>query len=256
MKKTALITGASSGIGEALSWVYAREGYDLVIIARRKERLESLAAAISEKYQQKVTLFAQDLTVSDAVDAVCSFLSEQEIVVDVLVNNVGISVYGALWQIAEKDAREVLVANIDLPVQLTRRLLPGMVERGYGSVVGIASIAAFVPSPKITLYYASKAFLLSFFEGLSESLRGTGVTATVICPGPTESEFKERGRTVAAPLVVKYVRHTSEEIAEYTYKKASQGKRVGVPGIVNKAIVFGSRIIPHAFISFLVGRNQ
>lgn len=185
----ALITGASSGIGEELARLHAPNG-DLVLVARRKDRLESLATELS-KHGNQVHTLAADLSTPKGVALVESFVKANELEVDVLVNNAGFGAHGEVLQIPVEKQLQMVDLNIKALVALTHAFVPGMVARGRGRVLQVGSTAGWLPGPLQATYYASKAFVNSFSRALHEELRGTGVTCTVLCPGPVKTEFVE-----------------------------------------------------------------
>ncbi|HLN57107.1 MAG TPA: SDR family oxidoreductase, partial [Thermoanaerobaculia bacterium] len=187
----ALVTGASSGIGKELARLIAADGYDLVLVARRQERLEELARELSVAHGVSARVIAADLADPDSPKRIVEELEAERIAVDVLVNNAGFGIYGRLWNSDITRQLEIIQVNVVALTDLTGRLLPGMVSRKRGRIVNVASTAAFQPGPYQAVYYATKAYVLSFSEAIAEELKGTGVTVTALCPGPTTTEFQE-----------------------------------------------------------------
>ncbi len=171
--------------------IYAREGYDLVVIARSEGKLYRLKSELEAQYGCHVWVFAQDLSQPDAAYEVFNYTLEQSITIDVLVNNAGFGDFGNFWEVDAQRQTDLLQVNIVALVQLTRYFLPGMVERRCGSVLNLSSVAAFSAGPRMCLYYASKEFVRSFSEAIAEEVRGTGVTVTALCPGPTATGFEQ-----------------------------------------------------------------
>ena len=180
-RKLALITGASGGIGLEIARLFARDGYDLALVARSADTLEAVAAELRANPNIVVTVFAQDLSVAGAARAVFGRIPA----CDVLVNNAGFASNGAFVTIDEARMLDEIALDVTALTQLTRLYLPGMIERKYGRILNVASTAAFLPGPTMAVYYASKAYVLSFSEALAEETRGTGVTVTCLCPGAT-----------------------------------------------------------------------
>ncbi|MGA9523834.1 MAG: SDR family oxidoreductase [Myxococcaceae bacterium] len=234
--KHALITGATAGIGRELAQVFAADGWSLVLVARRAEVLDEVAAELNAKHGTQTTVIPADLGTPPGVAAVVRAVAEKGIALDALVNNAG---YGLAGPFAELDA-EKQVGMIDLNVTgltaLTRAFLPGMIERGHGAVLNVASTAAFQPGPFMAVYYATKAYVVSFSEALSEELRGTGVTVTALCPGYTDTGFAARASEHQRPKLFSGPMGTGDarEVAEFGYRAMKQGKRVAIPGWKNK----------------------
>ena len=190
MTGTALITGASSGIGLELAKLFARDGYELVLVARRVERLEELGRELTQRHGVRCHTISVDLAQPDAAAEIVRRLEGAGPAVDVLVNNAGFGVLGPLATTEPETAGRMIRVNIEALTQLTRALLPGMLARRRGRILNVASTAGFAPGPLMAVYYATKAYVISFSEALAEELRGTGVTVTVLCPGPTRTEFQ------------------------------------------------------------------
>ncbi|MEE9263354.1 MAG: SDR family oxidoreductase, partial [Vicinamibacteria bacterium] len=181
-RKTALVTGASSGIGRALAELLAKDKYDLVLVARREDRLQALQKEWSERYSIAVRVVAMDLAAHTSPPKLFDALEGNNI--DVLINNAGFASYGPFARSNTANEMEIIQVNVTTLTHLTRLFLPQMIERGQGRIMNIASTAAFVPGPLMAVYYATKAYVLSFSEALAEELRGSGVTVTAYCPGP------------------------------------------------------------------------
>jgi uncharacterized protein len=190
--KTALITGASGGIGEELAKVFAAHGFDLVLVARTETKLITLGDALSAQHNIRCTTIPADLALPESPAEVVAQLTKQEIRVDVLVNNAGFAAYGQFQEIDLDEQLHMIRVNIATLTELTHRLLPGMLARRRGKIMNVASTAAFMPGPLMAVYYATKAYVLSFSEALNSELSGTGVTVTALCPGPTNSGFQSR----------------------------------------------------------------
>jgi short-subunit dehydrogenase len=233
---TAVVTGASSGIGEEIARLLAARGHGLVLVARREERLTELAAELAGSHDIRAEAIGADLADPAARDALEKRIGEMGLTVEVLVNNAGFGGFGAF---AEQDReREVgmIRLNVEALVDLEGRFLPGMVERGGGAVINIASTASFQPIPDNATYAATKAFVLSHGEAVHEELRGSGVTLTTVCPGPVKTEFADvAGIGGAEERTPEFVWSTPEQVAEAAVGGAERGKRVVVPGALNRA---------------------
>lgn len=244
---TALVTGASGGIGEELARCASRAGYQVVLVARSAARLEELAAELG-----RARVVAADLGTPEGVAAVVAAVPE----VDVLVNNAG---YGDFGPFVESDPGKTLGMirlNSEALTALTRAYTPGMVQRGRGRVLNVASTAAFLPGPLMSVYFATKAFVLAFSEGLSEELRGTGVTVTALCPGPTASGFQAGAAMEASKLVKGKRLPSSASVAAYGWKHLERGTVVAVPGLANKINVVSTRVTPRPVLRRVVARMQ
>ncbi|MCA9922498.1 MAG: SDR family oxidoreductase, partial [Anaerolineales bacterium] len=200
-KQTALITGASGGIGYELARKIAQQGHNLVVVARSESKLMKLAQDFNKQFGVNVTVMVKDLAQSAAPDEIYNELQANEIDVDILVNNAGFASYGLFHELDRQKELNMMQVNMVALTHLTHLFLPGMVERGYGRILNIASTAAFQPGPLMAVYYATKAYVLSFSEAIANELDGTGVTVTALCPGPTESGFQARAAMEDSKLV-------------------------------------------------------
>jgi uncharacterized protein len=251
-RPTALVTGASAGIGLELARILAREGHDLVLVARRQTALEELAAELKERYGADCTVVAADLARPEAGAHIEQAIAGTTI--DVLVNNAGFGGVGAFAQ-REHDADMRMVAvNVVALTDLTKRFLPGMVARGRGRVLNVASTAAFQPGPFMAVYYATKAYVLSLSQALAEETRGTGVTVTCLCPGVTETEFHGVAGTDAQPLTSGPLAMTASSVAQAGYRAMMRGKLVETPGLHNKFGAQSIRVAPRSVVLKVVRR--
>jgi uncharacterized protein len=252
MKLTALITGASSGIGLDLAHLFAADGHDVVLVARSEGRLRALAQELEAKHGVKATVIVADLAQPDAPRQVF----ERAPAVDVLVNNAG---FGTSGKFAETDLRtelEMIQVNIAALTHLTKLFLPRMLQRGRGRILNVASTAAFQPGPLMAVYYATKAYVLSFSDAIGEELRGTGVTVTALCPGPTATGFQQTA-ALGSEALLKIMRPVSSmEVARAGYRALMRGRRVVVPGMKNKLGVQSLRITPRALATRVVRALQ
>ncbi len=254
-RKIALITGASSGIGYELAVLLAADGNDTVLVARSRDKLEQLAQRLQRDYGRQATVMTQDLARPGSAEELFSDLVSQGIEVDVLVNNAGFTVYGPFAQTPLDAELELMQLNMVSLTHLTKRLLPGMLRRGSGRILNVASTAAFQPGPLMAVYYASKAYVLSFSEALAEELHGSGVAVTALCPGPTRSGFAGR----AAATDIRLFRGPTMDprvVAAAGYAGLMRGQRVVVPGARNRLLALAARFAPRPMVMRLVRRMQ
>ena len=243
----ALVTGASSGIGADLARELARHSHDLVLTARRTAPMAALAEEL-KTIGAASTVIAADLSKPGAAAELAVELETRGLEVDVLVNNAGLGAGGPFHESDPLRVSEMLQVNVVAPTELTRALLPGMIRRGHGRVLIVSSTAAYQPGPTMAVYSATKAFELSFGEAISHELRGTGVTVTTLCPGPTRTGFTDVANTGKSVLFVGPMANvmTSAEVARHGYRAMTAGKRVHVVGFTNKLVVASGRFSPHA----------
>jgi hypothetical protein len=255
MTRTALVTGASGGIGRELATLLARDGHDLVVVARSEADLVDLGNRLQDDYGVTVTVVVKDLADPDSPAEIQAALDERGIEVDVLVNNAGFATYGRFLDTDLDTERDELQVNVLAVTELTKRFLPGMVERGEGRVLNVASTAAFQPGPLMAVYYASKAYVLSFSEALAAELDGTGVTVTALCPGPTDTGFQSRAEMGASKLVQGDLQDPAE-VARAGYRGMQAGEAVVVPGLRNKLLTVAVRLLPRSVVRSMVKRAQ
>lgn len=252
MKETALVTGASGGIGEDLARLIAAGGRNVVLLARSADKLQALAGTLSSAHGIEATVVAADLSEPGAADLVARTLAARGITVDVLVNNAG---FGTSGPFASEDPGEqlgMLQVNIVALTALTRLFLPGMIERGRGRILNVASTAAFQPGPFMAVYYASKAYVLSLSEAIAEETAASGVTVTCLCPGPTQTGFQDRARMQETRLVNLGSVMSSADVARAGYDGMLAGRRLVTPGLVNKIGVQSVRVSPRAAVLKIV----
>ena len=250
--ETALVTGASGGIGYALAKCFAEDGYDLVIVSRNREKLNQIAETFRQKYGIGVTVLAKDLFRPNAPSEIFIELHEKSIPVDVLVNNAGFGMYGYFADLGLPRQMDTIQLNIATLTHLTKLFLPAMIERRKGKILNLASTAAFQPGPIMAVYYATKAYVLSFSEALAEELKGCGIQVSVLCPGPTESDFQEAAGIDHEIALFKVTMMTAERVAKIGYRGLMKGKRVIVPGFTNWLFATGQRLIPRSCVIALV----
>ncbi len=252
---TALITGASSGIGLELASLAAQEGHDLVLVARQRERLESIGRGLAEEYGVRVSVLPMDLADPSAPAELSRELAGRGIVPDVLVNNAGIGVYGFFAETPLERELEMLQVNVVALTHLTKLFLPGMLARRRGRILNVASTAAFQPGPIMAVYYATKAYVLSLSEALANECAGTGVTVTALCPGPTRTEFESRAGSPAEIAVRKKgFLMSASEVARDGWRGMKAGKRVVIPGFANRLLVQAERVTPRRLVTAISRR--
>jgi uncharacterized protein len=246
MTTTALITGASTGIGYALSKCFAVDHHNLVLIARQEAKLRQVAAELSGQFGVSAKVIVADLAKPDAPQTIAGEIRQDSLQVDYLVNNAGFGLGGKFSETEIAAELEMMQVNMVALVQLSKLFLPAMVARGSGKIMNVASTAAFQPGPLMAVYYASKAFVLSFTEAIANELAGTGVTVTALCPGPTQSEFQQRAHIENTRLIKgKFMGlMTSAAVAQIGYRGFMQGKRLVIPGLINKIGVQSVRLSP------------
>jgi hypothetical protein len=241
-KGTALVTGASGGIGRDFALKLAGEGYDVVLAARSTGKLEDVAKEV-EKHGVRGIVVESDLSRPDAPVALFDAVRNQGLKIDVLINNAGFATYGRFDTLEIDQELAMINLNVTALVHLTRLFLPEMVARGHGRIVNVASTAAFQPGPLMANYYASKAYVLYFSEAIANELKDTGVTVTALCPVPTASGFQERAGMEGVKLV-KSGLMSSQDVVNIGYTAMEKGKPVVIPGFKNKLLAQSSRFVP------------
>ncbi len=246
MARTVLITGASTGIGYELAKLFAADGSNLVLTARDANQLERVAAEVRGQFKITAMVIAKDLALAAGPAELFQELQQRGLSIDVLVNNAGFGAVGAFAHIDLQAQLDMIHVNITSLVHLSRLLLPGMIQRNTGGLLNVASTAAFLPGPHMAVYYASKAFVLSFSEALSEELRLTKVRVTALCPGPTRTRFQSRaGSKEAGPSQGGLLKVASAAaVAQAGYAGFMRGRRIVVPGWMNKLSVRLARLAP------------
>jgi short-subunit dehydrogenase len=254
--QTALVTGASAGIGIDLAECFAKDGYDLIIAARTESALKAVGERISKTHRVKVTAIASDLGVIGAGARLAAQIAQRGLSVDVLVNNAGFGHAGGFaWEPIEPQLG-MIDLNVRALTELTHIYWKGMLAKEQGGVLNVASTAAFQPGPLMAVYYASKAYVLSFSEALWEEARGTGVHVSCLCPGPTASNFRERAGTGKTRLGKTLAVMPSMPVAEEGYQGFVRNKRVVVTGGRNKLLVSATRMLPRGLVLRTVRRMQ
>jgi len=243
-RKTALITGASSGIGYEFTRLFAKNGYNLVLVARSEKQLMQVAQELQEQFGVSVKVIVKDLSNASAPEEVFTELEQEGVTIDVLINNAGFATYGMFAEIDLATELQEMQLNMVTLTHLTKLFLPDMLKRRQGNILNVASTAAFQPGPLMAVYYATKAYVLSFSEALANELRGTGVSVTALCPGPTESGIQKRAKMEDSALVSGKKMMDAARVAHSGYRALMAGKTVVIPGLKNKLLAVAVRFSP------------
>lgn len=249
--KWCLITGASAGIGQALAKQLAAAGANLVLTARRTDRLQELAAELSSQYGVGVEIFSADLSQQGTSKEIFAFTSGKGIEIELLINNAGFGTFGYFHETDEDRLLEMIQVNCSAVVHLTRLYLPGMVARRHGDVLIVASVASFQAVPFISSYAATKAFDLIFAEGLAEEVRRFGVHVCALCPGSTNTEFQQ---VAGQPARVFRMAETAEKVARIGLEALARGKTFVVSGAMNRLMMESGRMAPRRFVAQMAAR--
>lgn len=253
--KTALITGASSGIGLELAHLFARDGYRLVLVARNRSILRQLGDDLQSRYSITVRIEPKDLAHPATPAELYQELQESGIVLDVLINNAGFGGAGDFLSTKWDHEAEMMQVNMVALTHLTKLFLPQIRAR-EGMIMNVASTAAFQPGPFMAVYYASKAYVLSFTEALAEELRGSGVKVSCLCPGPVKTNFQKRAYLEGTAMINSPLMVDVQEVARIGYDGLKQGKRIVIPGWKNRAGVELLRISPREMVTKVVRKLQ
>ncbi len=252
--KTALITGGASGLGYEFAVLLAKDSYHLLLIDIDSDKLSETKKELESNYPTQVTTFTKDLSIQNIAEEIVEEIKETSI--DVLINNAGFGLFGTF---AETDwHREAAMLNLHImtTTHLTKLLLKGMVARGSGKILNMSSLAAFQPGPLMAIYYASKAYILSFSEAIANELKGTGVTVTVLCPGQTKTSFQEVVSQKTSENKINFNIASPKDVAAYGYKAMNKGKVVVVPGTINKVLSKIPRVMPRNTTATIVRKIQ
>ncbi|HEX2911564.1 MAG TPA: SDR family oxidoreductase [Chloroflexia bacterium] len=256
--KTALVTGASGGIGLELARLLAKDGYNLVLVARNEKALQEQAAEYRSRYGIEARVIVKDLTDPKAPEEIFDELESAGVKLEVLINNAGYATYGKFAELNTKGEMDMLQVNVNALTHLTRLFLPGMLERHSGKIMNLGSTASFQPGPLMAVYYASKAYVLSFSEAIANEVQGTGVTVTALCPGPTRTGFQERASLEESRLLnnrqIKIM--DGATVARIGYEAMQKGKTVVIPGTVNAIMAQAPRFSPRKLTTRIVRNMQ
>lgn len=253
---TALITGASNGIGLELAKVHASKGDNLVLVARNKSKLEELKVELEKAFKVKVYIIAKDLSGNNSAKEVYEETTQQNIQIDYLINNAGFGDFGFFVENDWNKELQMINLNITTLTQFTKLYLQEMVKRRSGKIMNVASTAAFQSGPTMAVYYATKAYVLSFSEAIDNEVRDKGVTVTTLCPGATESGFQAAAAMEESALVKGKKLPSSREVAEYGYKAMMNGKTVAIHGFMNWILANSVRFTPRAIVVKITRKLQ
>lgn len=251
-KSCSLVTGASGGIGREIALNLAGEKRNIAIVARSADKLESLAQELRSRHGVEVHVIQADLSLARGADDVVRELDHLGVEVDVLVNNAGFGVYGKHVATLLADEQQMIDLNITTLTRLTKLILPGMVRRGQGHIMNVASTAAFQPGPYMAVYYATKAYVLSYSEAINEELRGSGVSVTALCPGPTASGFQDKAAMHDSALVKGKRLPSAKEVADYAVEAMHRRQGVAIHGAMNWLMAQSIRLTPRAVVTRMV----
>jgi short-subunit dehydrogenase len=249
--KAALITGASEGLGRDLAELFASDGHHVILVARNEFRLNELATSLREKFQIEAQVIVQDLSIPNASQQVFDQLAGKPI--DFLINNAGFGTIGRFAKSNVETQLAMIHVNITALTHLTRLILPGMLKRRTGRIMNMASVAGTLPGPVMAVYYASKAYVISFSEALATELAGTGITVTAICPGPTKTEFQTRAGAAESNLF-RFNVMTSQKVARIAYNAMMHGRRLVTTGLSNKLLAVTAKVMPRRWTAAVAGR--
>lgn len=258
MTEYALITGASNGIGLELARIAASNNINLILLARNADKLLQLRTELEGLYPVKVLAVGCDLTNPDTVEKVAALLHGRSIVPDILINNAGFGMYGPFDRIGSETEGSMIQLNITSLTELTKIIYRQMRNRGSGKILNVSSVAGFTPGPWMAVYHATKAYVLSFSEALAAEAKGSGVTVTALCPGPTQTNFENRASTGTG---IKAFRKfgklpTAVQVAEYGWKSMMKGKAVAIHGSKNRLLVFLIRFLPRKTVANVASKMQ
>lgn len=254
-RKTAVITGASFGIGLELARIFAREGYNLILVARSADKLRQVASELEKAHSTRSLILAADLSEPGASAYVLDQTTRAQIAVDVLVNNAGFGQYGLFADNELEECLRQIQLNVTTLTHLTRLYLPEMLERKSGRILNVASTAAFQPGPLMAVYFATKAYVLHFSEALANELAGTGVTVTCLCPGATATEFHKRAKATGMRLL-QMGSMDARTVAEDGYRALMAGKPVVISGFKNWLVAQSVRFSPRKLVTAIARKTQ
>ena len=258
MAEYALITGASGGIGMELARIAASNNMNLILLARNSEKLMQLRAELEQLYSVKVLAVGCDLAEPETVEKIKCLLHGRGIVPDILINNAGFGIYGPFDRIGSETEESMIQLNIASLTSLTKIIYRQMRSKGKGKILNVSSIAGFMPGPWMSVYHATKAYVLSFSEALAAEAKGSGVTLTALCPSPTETNFENRASTGAGIKVFQKFGKlpTARQVAEYGWKSMMKGKTVAIHGGLSRLLIFLIRFLPRKTVANMASKIQ
>ena len=252
----AVITGASTGIGREFAHLCAREGYDVALIARSQPELESLASEIRNSTGRDAWVIAKDLSLASAPAEIFHQVNGLAVPIEVLINNAGFGLLGRFWELDDSQQVNMIQVNITALTHLTHLFLPAMIQRRRGRILNVASTAAFQPGPLMSVYYATKAYVVSFSEAIHNECRDFGVTVTCLCPGPTRTEFQKRAGANAKKLFSSGRVMDAAIVARIGVAAMNAGKPLAIAGRMNAVMAFLTRFAPIQFTASMARRFQ
>jgi short-subunit dehydrogenase len=252
LMSTALITGASGGIGLELAREFARDKYDLVLVARSADKLDHLKKELEKEHGITARVCVMDLADPSTPGSIYEFLAREKIEIDYLINNAGFGDYGFFRDVDWVKTEQMIQVNITALTHLSRLLLPDMIRRNKGGIMNVASTAGFLPGPLMSVYYATKAYVLSFSEALANELKSTGVKVSVLCPGPTSSGFQAMAGLQTARLIRFKIMASPVDVARYGYQSLIRNKTIAIPGLLNKMTPYMVRLMPRKVVTAMI----
>lgn len=252
-RQTVLITGASRGIGYELAKIFARSGHHLILVGKDERRLRAVSVELGREYHIPVQAIAVDLSLIGAAEHIVEEIRGYSLKVDILINNAGFGAFGAFEKNCAAQESAMMRVNMAALTELTKLILKDMRSRGSGRILNVASTAAFQPGPLMAVYYASKAYVLSFSEALADELRGSGVTVSVLCPGPTRTDF-QRSAEMKPSKLFDWLMLEASTVAAAGYRGLMKNKTVIIPGFANKLLAFSVRLVPRRWAAGIVRR--
>lgn len=256
MKNTALITGASGGIGLALAREHAAKGGDLVLVSRDKNKLDEIKNSMEKEFGVSIYTIVKDLSVTDSAREVYEEVAKQNIQVEILINDAGFGDYGFFTETEWEKEAQMINLNIVTLTLFTKLYLVEMVKRGSGKIMNVASTAAFQPGPLMAVYYATKTYVLNFSEAINNEVKGSGVTVTTLCPGPTQTGFAKAADSLNNPIFKDRKLPTPKDVAHYGYSSMMRGKAVAIHGFKNYLLTLTAKLLPRALIVLAVRQAQ
>lgn len=253
---TAVITGASTGLGSEFAHICAADGYDLILIARSADQLQALSSEVQSKTGRRVQVIVKDLAKPEAPTEIMAEIGTEISNIEVVINNAGVGMLGFFSEMDTNAQMQMLQLNVNALTHLTRLLLPELLRKKRGWILNVASTAAFQPGPLMAVYYASKAYVLSLSEALHHELRDQGVVVTVLCPGPTKTEFQRRASMEKTKLFGGRNVMNAREVAQIGYNAMKAGRSSVTAGTLNRLVAFSTRFAPRQFTAAIARRLQ